>query len=132
MKRKLLIGIIVFALIAWFVGYKIMYKQHREIASEDVAFSTSAQEIHQDYIDDPDVANSKYADKTIVVSGKLTSYDQAANTIVVDSILSAVLQAAPTEALQNGSSIQIKGRFVGYDDLLEELKMDQVSILKSN
>jgi hypothetical protein len=40
------------------------------------------------------------------------------------------MKEKPKAAIKAGDAIKIKGRFVGYDDLLEELKMDQVSILK--
>jgi hypothetical protein len=32
--------------------------------------------------------------------------------------------------LQSNQTVKIKGRFVGYDDLMEELKMDQCQLIE--
>lgn len=125
MKRILfyLLGILMVICVA---GYFVMYKPHREISSEKSEYSITVAELKNAFANNDSIANVKYADQTITVSGNVTAIDAKSNTIVVDESLSAVL--IPGQQAAIGEKIQIKGRFVGYDDLLEELKMDQVSV----
>ena len=127
MKKKLLIALVILAIIA-FAGYKFIYKEHRDISNEDASFTLSVAELQKQFTADYNNANSKYADKTILVSGTITSVDASANTIIVDEKLSAVMKDKISGELSPSKTIKIKGRFVGYDDLLEELKMDQTTI----
>lgn len=129
MKKKLIVVFITLVVLL-FIVYKFVYKEHRDISSEDASFTLTSSQLKQEFALSGSLANSKYADKTIQVEGKVTAVDRTNNSIMVDGNLSAVLKEPVTSEIRINKEIKLKGRFVGYDDLLEELKMDQVSIIK--
>jgi ribosomal protein L18E len=130
MKKKLLIAIPAIIAIGIFAGYKFIYKEHRDISAEEAEFSLTTPTLKKEFAESDSLANAKYADKTIVVTGKVTAIDAASHSITVDESLSATMKEKNTADATVGQPVKIKGRLVGYDDLLEELKMDQVSIIK--
>lgn len=124
--KKLLVILLIVCVVA-FIAYRFLYKEHRDISTEDAAYTLKVAQLVQSFSANDSLANAKYADQTITVSGKVTDFDDQSNTITVDKKLSATL-AQDNVSPAIGSDVTIKGRFVGYDDLLEELKMDQVTI----
>jgi hypothetical protein len=127
MKKALLIGLAIL-LIAAFVGYKFLFKSHRDISSEDISFKVTVQDLTAEFSKNDSLANAKYADKTIEVSGVVDSFDKAAHSAIIDGKLSVVFADSTLSDLPLQKKVKLKGRFVGYDDLLEEYKMDQVTI----
>lgn len=128
MKKKFIIIFALFLIILYF-GYKYIYKSHREISSENAAFTITAAVILNDYKNDEKKANAMYSDKTIIVKGKISHIDSRTNSIVIDEKLYGMMLNFDKD-LKVNDSVSIKGRFLGYDELLEELKMDQITINK--
>ncbi len=129
MKKKLLVLVVVIAIAA--VGvYFYTYKGHRDITTEKASFSLSVKDLQQEFLQNDSLANSKYLDNTIEVYGKISSLDLESNGIVLDEKLFATFKDSTSKKLTQGAALKIKGRFIGYDDLLEEFKMDQVSIIE--
>lgn len=127
-KTKLGVVILLIIIFAGLATYKFIYKSHRDIAGEDAQFTLSAKALLQEFVANDSLANAKYADKTIVVSGEVSDFDAESHAVVVDGVLSATFKDSAEVA--TAGPITLKGRFVGYDDLLGELKMDQVSQTK--
>jgi hypothetical protein len=128
MKKKILLAVAIIAAVG-FAGYQYLYRDHRDIASEKADFAITTSQLLSEFRTDYAKANSRYADKTIVVSGQVTNVDAKANSIVVDGKLSAVFaNAGQASAIAKNQKVTLKARFVGYDDLLEELKMDQTTL----
>ncbi len=126
MKKKIMISLAVLAVIG--VGlYFYMYKGHRDIASEQVHFNVTVAQLQQQFLADPTKANAQYADQTIAVSGLVTAVDESNHLVVIDEKLSVAFKENHTLTPQQ--RVGVKGRFVGYDDLLEEFKMDQATIV---
>jgi len=128
MKKNKIIFILVFVLIVGYLIYSYVYKAHRDIASEKESFLVTADAIHDEFKADEQKANQKYLDKTIDVYGKISSIDSKEKTIVIDEKMFAVFKDALPADLKEHSEVKVKGRFIGYDDLLGELKMDQCAI----
>jgi len=128
MKKNTIVVILIFVLIAGYLIYSYVYKSHRDIGSEKGSFTVTANVIHNEFKADEQKATAKYLDKTIDVYGKISSIDSVENTIVIDDKMFAVFKDKMPADLKVSSEIKIKGRFIGYDDLLEELKMDQCII----
>lgn len=128
MKKNKIIVISVFVLIVAYLIYAYVYQSHRDIASEKESFLVTADAVFKEFKADEPKANKKYLDKTIDVYGKISSMDLNENTIVIDEKMFAVFKDKIPEGLQLHSEIKIKGRFIGYDDLLGEMKMDQCAI----
>lgn len=128
MKKKLLI-FVVFVIFGGFLLYNYIYKEHRNIANETESFVVTVVDLKEDYSKNDSLANAKYLDKTIVIYGKITSMDLSNKMLMIDTSLAAVIKDNNIELKQN-DSIKLKGRFIGYDDLLEEFKMDECSIIE--
>lgn len=128
MKKKLLI-VCFFVIITAVLIYNYVYKSHRDISNEKESFAISVIDLKNDYRKNDSLANAKYLDKTIVIYGKITSLDLANRILSVDTSLSAILKESGV-SLNLNDSIKLKGRFIGYDDLLEEFKMDECSVIR--
>lgn len=111
--------------------YLYLNQPGRDISSEEAAFKITKQDLDKDYAQNDSLANAKYIDKTIEYTGvisrliaKTHSADMDENMVVVfkDSIL-------PAE-LKEKQKVTVKGRYVGYDDLMQEYEMDQVTLVK--
>jgi flagellar basal body-associated protein FliL len=124
MKIKATILILLLIVIA--IGiYFYTYKGHRDIAAEKESYAIAVTEIFKEFQSNEVTANSKYLNKTIAVSGDLSNVDVATKSIVINEKLFATFKELPPKKLQLHTKIKIKGRFIGYDALVEELKMDQ-------
>jgi len=126
--KKIALGLLLLTIFASVGVYFYMYQEHRNIANETSAYSKTVLELSKQYTSDITASNKKYLDQTIEVSGTITNIDTENHSIVLDEKLSAVFNDSILPKLSVQSTIKIKGRFIGFDDLLEELKMDQVSV----
>jgi hypothetical protein len=109
------------------LGYNyIMTAGARDIPSEKSEFTTSATAIFSEFSNKPEMATKKYLNKTVQISGKVTNIGK--NVITLNEKVSCQLQVS--EKVTMGSQINIKGRVTGYDDLIEELKLDLCLIVK--
>lgn len=128
MKRKVILFFILIVLV-FFGIYSYIYKSHRIISNEDSLYSVSVNQLMNDYSKDEDKANQKYLDKTITVSGVVTALNNIENSVTVDNKLFGIVNTGFMKLKMN-DSLTFKGRFIGYDELLEEVKMDQIIVLE--
>jgi len=123
--KKIATGLLIF-LVILFLSYKYLYHEHRDISNEKAIFSLTATEILQDFLLDESKANLKYLDKSITITGKITNIDTKNNTIVIDEKVFVLLKKIPV--VKQSEVIIVQGRVIGYDSLLEEIKLDQAEI----
>ena len=129
MKKIIVISLIILVIAA--IGlYFYTYKEHRDIAKESVAFSISTQALQKEFNENDSLFNLKYADKTIEIYGKTSDVDVSNHTIIIDGKVEVVLMDTIIKNIEVSKEVKIKGRYVGYDDLLEEFKMDQATLVK--
>lgn len=129
MKKKLTY-LLLFIAVAAVSLYLYIYKDHRDIATETADFSIKVSSLKAEFIANDSIATAKYQDKAIQIEGKLTTVDTESKSITVDEKLFATFMNNFPEGVTVGKIIKIKGRFLGYDDLLEEFKMDQTVIVE--
>lgn len=127
MKKKIVIVIIILLALA-LIGYNYVYKNHRDIATETASFSISVNEIHTAFKQNDSLANKKYSDKTIEVHGKITNIDSVNRIITLDDKLLARYSNGKHQSINLQNTITLKGRVIGYNDILEEIQMDQCTI----
>ncbi|MCC1483575.1 OB-fold putative lipoprotein [Winogradskyella immobilis] len=131
MKKYSRVGLVVvfILVIIAVVGYNYIYQDHRDIASEKPAYTISAEELTQQFEADEAEATTLYLNNTIQLSGLLTSIDE--KTLVLDNVVFLVLSENETTPNQTklNTKITIKGRCIGYDNLLGEVKLDQAIIV---
>lgn len=125
-KIKILIALFVIIVLGYFGYNYIMTGGGREIATEKSEFTTTASKVFEEFSTNAAIATTKYLNRTVEISGKVTGVEN--NVISLDEKVSCQLQA--TNQVKIGCQISIKGRVTGYDDLLEELKLDQCLIVK--
>lgn len=114
----------IFILIA--SAYVYIQKPHRDISAETVEFSISSDALLNEFLVNEANASAKFLDKTIVVYGALTEIYN--NFLAVDNkIYCKFEKEVPIIPLK--SSLKVKGRCIGFDVLLEQVKLDQCSIL---
>jgi len=126
-KKLLLVGLTLF-IIAAIIGYNYIYQDHRDIQSEKPVFTLKATDFIKDFQDNEEEATAKYLNKTLQIEGTLSSID--GNSIVVDNVIFFALSEknTPPNLNQINTVVQVKARCIGYDNLLEEVKLDQASI----
>ena len=128
MGKKLKI-ILVFSTVLFigFLSYNyIMTVGARDIENEASEFNVSASDVFDEFSSNSQMATSKYLNKAVEITGKVTNVGE--NVITLDGKVSCQLQVSEQVVLN--SQLKIKGRVTGYDDLLEELKLDQCLIVK--
>ena len=68
-----------------------------------------------------------WQDKVVELSGKISSKDEKGISLS-SQIYCQFREDVNFSTLKNDQQITIRGRVIGYDDLLEELKLDQCII----
>ena len=131
-RRYIIIAALLVTLlgIATFLGYNYMYAPHRDIAKEKAIAVMSATALQEKFANSIG-GNGSWANKVIEVHGWISNVEQE-TTIIVDNRV--LVDLTPQEqhlarTLSPGTKITIKGRCVGYDDLLEIVKIDQAVLL---
>lgn len=126
---KIVISIVFLSLLAGNMIYFYAYKEHRNISSEKPDYELKAEQLIKEFERNVEIANQKYADRTIISYGKITSLDLNNRMIVVDEKIVIEFSISIPKQLKIGDALKSKGRFVGYDELFQELKIDQATIL---
>lgn len=129
-RKKILWVLVLCTVVVGSILYFYVYKEHRDIGREEASVSISVDELHKQFQTNDSLANATYADQTILVSGLVTSFDSADNSLVLNEKLFLTFQVKEVLPLQPKQSVKVKGRFVGYDDLMDELKMDQCQLIE--
>ncbi|MTE26164.1 OB-fold protein [Winogradskyella ouciana] len=121
------IVILLLLVIAVVVGYNYIYQDHRDIESETAEFSMVSSDISKLFSEKTTIAEKKFLNKTIEVSGLISEINTSDITID-DKVFCQFSNNIKTSLVEN-DKIKIKGRVIGYDDLLEQVKLDQCSII---
>jgi tRNA_anti-like len=125
-KFKIILLFAVLLIIGFFSYNYIMTGGARDLEKETSDFSVSASDVFGEFSSNSETATTKYLNKAVEITGKVTNV--AENVITLDQKVSCQLQVSEQVVLN--SQVKIKGRVTGYDDLLEELKLDQCLIVK--
>ncbi|HBD26841.1 hypothetical protein [Flavobacterium sp.] len=128
LKFRLGLGVALVMISAIVVLYFYVYQSHRDIDAEQATFETSVSELSQRFLNNPDSSTVTYADQTISIYGNVTALDLKQNTITLDNKLIATTSKEEINRAKTGELVKLKGRFIGYDELFNELRMDQCTI----
>lgn len=123
MKKIILFITLAFILIL--MGYTYVYKADRNISEEQPKFKIASTLLKQELNANQVNVINKYLNETIEISGLATQIEM--NTIILDDFVSAQLDTLHT-SINIGDALIVKGRVIGYDELLEELKLDQCTV----
>ena len=121
-----LIGVVLLLLVTLIY---VFYGGSRNIATEEAEFIIPSKVINAEFTADVAKATLNYSDKTIAISGKVTAFSDS--IVTIDNTIICNF-STPDASIKTDQSVSIKGRLVGFDDLMGELKLDQCSIYKNN
>ena len=99
-----------------------MHGGARNLSNEATNFTVTSIEITKEFNENATVANKKYLEKAVAVKGTVTEIH--ANQIIVDDNIVCDLKSKNSKIKLN-QSITLKGRVVGFDDFMGEIKLDQ-------
>lgn len=123
MKKVTLAIILIAAIIVGALVYRTYNKPHRDIATEDLSFSLTADELFDAFEADEAAANALYLDKVVKVTGKVAdvtenSAGQAVITITATNAMlggvSATLQEGGMVNVSEGDAVAVKCRCTGF------------------
>ncbi|NDP27129.1 MAG: hypothetical protein GZ087_06855 [Flavobacterium sp.] len=122
-KFKIILFSIALIGIVGFTGFNyLMHGGARNLSNEDAAFTVSSKAITGEFASNVDIANKKYLEKAIVIKGIVTKITD--KEVTIDHSIICNLKDLDATIKKN-QMITLKGRVVGYDDLMGELKIDQ-------
>jgi hypothetical protein len=123
MKRKsIAIVILVIGLIGASSYYYVMHGGERNLSTEDTAYTVSSKSIVNEFATNVENSNKKYLEKAIAIKGIVTKI--TGKEIIIDNTIVCILKELDA-TIEKGKTITLKGRVVGYDDLMGEIKLDQ-------
>ncbi|PTT11464.1 hypothetical protein DBR27_06170 [Flavobacterium sp. HMWF030] len=126
MKRKKIVSVIAALLILVSAGiyfyYGFLFKEARNIQSEIPDYNITAIKLLEDYNSDPKKADSLYLNKTIEITGIVTKETDSV-VILENNVFCLFTQKNPVKLINQ--KVKIKGKCIGYDELFQEVKLDQ-------
>lgn len=112
-------------LIGGLIAYKITYKPHETIENMKIDFTGTSNALLQQVEQEPNHWNNKIVE----LSGTITQIESNSFMLGSNIYCQKNTNTSHFGALEIGTSQHIKGRIIGYDDLLEELKLDKVILV---
>lgn len=122
-SKTILTAIFVGIIIVLFTITKVMYAPHEKTVDIESIYTGKA----SDFISNIGTDSTIIAGITIELSGDVTSIVDSTATLN-NNIFCQFSDFQ--ESLKVGESINVKGRFIGYDDLMEEVKLDNCILKK--
>lgn len=124
MKRSRFISLVLLLLMV--IGVSafnyVMHGGARDLSRETASFKVSSKAISIEFTQNTVAANAKYLEKAVAIEG--TVIDVNSKQIILDNGIVCSLMQANSNVKVN-QKITIKGRVVGFDDLMGEIKLDQ-------
>ena len=111
-RRKHIFISIVLLILSVMAMYNYMYKSHRDIATEVPDFSMESKALGADFLKD---------------TGKVTEIES--DNFTLDQLIVCYADSTTIKEVQINSNVYVKGRSIGYDELLGLVKLDQISII---
>ena len=107
--------------------YGFVFKEARNIESEIPEFSITTTKLLDDYNSNTEKADLLYLNKTIEITGKVTKETDSV-VILENNIFCLFTKKTKYKLLNN--KVTVKGKCIGFDELFQEVKLDQCTINK--
>lgn len=125
-KVGLLIGAMAVILVGLVVFYTTVYnKPHTDFEAQASTSAYTADELADLFRADAAAATQEHNNEVITVSGTITAMQD--RTFILNETIVCRFGDNPGGHLEDyapGTEVKIKGRFVAFDDLLEEVRLD--------
>jgi hypothetical protein len=122
-KNLLVTGVVVGLIVgAWAVWY-VFYKPHRDVGSENPEYSLTSQALSDAFKNDTTTLG-KYVDKALLIDGPITGIE--GQHVSLGNIICSMdsVSASKLTSMKPGEQVKIQGRLTSYNDLMEEIMMD--------
>lgn len=119
-KSKTFLLFLIATLIIGFGIYDYVMKPPATIESKKVDFSGTAIAFVTEVRNEP----LKWTNKVVILKGAVTSKDGIGFKLD-GKVFCQTKEGVDFSGLTRNQAVKIKGRFIGYDDLMDELKIDQ-------
>ena len=126
--KKYLFPFIMCSLVA---VYFVWNKPHKDYSTVKTDVTINSLDLIDQFKNNSNIATKKYLNQIILVSGNVT--DILTKSIVMDNGIVCTLDSSsiPIKSIQINNKIFMKGRFVGFDDLFEEIRLDHCFIMQN-
>lgn len=124
-KLKLFLGFSL-CLVAAFLVYNYVYQEHRDVQKEQAVFNLSSSTLFKEFSTNEKTSNSKYINQIISVFGEVKSVTEY-QIVLSPGVLCQLDSTFFKKNIQQGDTLQVKGRCIGFDDLFMEVKLDNVT-----
>ena len=115
--------VIIIVIVLGVLAYNHIYHDHRDIENESAEFIKESTDFSNEFAIDPSASERKYLNKTIEVKGTITEHNKSDLTLD-DKVFCQFSSKIEVES----GPVKVKGRFIGYDSLLEQVKLDQCTL----
>jgi len=129
MKKKIILTALAITVVAVFGYCYVWYGGARNVSAEDAVFNVSSKNIITEFDSDIAKSNAKYLEKAIAITGSVSKINE--KQIIIDNTIVCDLKE-PDSSIKEDQQITLKGRVVGYDDLMGEIKLDECSVINNN
>ena len=125
-KKGIIAAVVVLVGLGALYGYYgYLYKDARNISTEEASFAIPSSKLAEDYAADITASDAKYLNKTIAITGTVKSAEGM--VVMVDPSVVWSFDQKPAGS-KTGQAVTIKGRCIGYDEIFGEVKLDQCTI----
>ena len=121
-----------FFILSLITVYAVWNKPHKNYSSTKPNHTINSSNFINEFKTNATLATEKYLNQIILVNGYVT--DKLTKSLVLDNGIVCTLDSTSLEALeliQINNEGSIKGRFVGFDDLFEEIRLDHCFIMQN-
>ena len=116
-KKLILVSVI---LIIGFFGYNYVFKKADTTEDIEISFKGSSKDLLLKLSKNVYELNSK----AVLIEGKISSINDE-GIIIDETVFCQFTDLQSTQKLKESQTVKIKGIIIGYDDLLNELKLNQ-------
>ena len=112
------------------IVYAVWNKPHKNYSNTRPNITIDSSNFINEFKTNSTLATEKYLNQVILVNGNVT--DRLTKSIVLNNGIVCTLDSSSLKALgliQINNEVSIKGRFVGFDDLFEEIRLDHCFIM---
>ncbi|MGB1041984.1 MAG: hypothetical protein ACPGU6_01190 [Tenacibaculum sp.] len=122
-KYKSLTTIFILLIVVFFISYNYVFKAPLTTKNSPTDFKGTSEELMLMVLKN----NDSWLNKTVEISGVISNKDNH-GFILKENIYCQLSNNNTINTLQKNQPITIKGKIIGYDDLLDELKLNQCII----
>ena len=112
------------------IVYAVWNKPHKNYFNTKPKITIDSSNFINEFKTNSTLATEKYLNQVILVNGNVT--DRLTKSVVLNNEIVCTLDSSSLKALeliQINNNVSIKGRFVGFDDLFEEIRLDHCFIM---